>query len=228
MREEIKKIADFVLEYLRETGKDKSNDVWGPKYRWEHTLRVASWAWRLALEENADVEKCVVAALFHDISHFVSEDYRKHGIRSADVAKDFLLREDRPEDFVEDVAYAIRSHVGEHHPRTVEAKILQDADTIDRFGYFRILLFGKTAELSSLERLKQKAQSTLEYIRKVESGDFARMWTKTGERKLKELVSINKKIHNGILEELDNTEKPEIYFKQQFKSNSTTKRRHET
>ena len=92
MKRQIQKIADFVRDYLMETGKKETNDVWGPKYRWEHTLRVTYWAWRLALEEKADPEKCVIAALFHDVSHFVTDDYRKHGVRSAEIARDFMVK----------------------------------------------------------------------------------------------------------------------------------------
>ena len=205
MRNKIEQVSQFVHDYLMETGKEHLSETWGPKYRWEHTLRVAQWAQQLAVEEKADVEKCVIAALLHDVSHFVSGDYRKHGIRSAEIARDFLKKKGFPRDFIEDVAYAVESHVGEHHPRTVEAKILQDADTLDRFGFIRILLFGKTAELADLKKLMERVQSFLDYLGKVERGDFGQMWTKTGEDKLRELVNTNKTIYNGVLEELRNT-----------------------
>lgn len=64
----VRKIADFVHQYLMETGKNELDSVWGPKYRWEHTLRVAHWAWQFAVEEKADIEKCVITALLHDVS----------------------------------------------------------------------------------------------------------------------------------------------------------------
>jgi HD superfamily phosphodiesterase len=212
MKEGIGKIAGFVHDYLMETGKNEIDSVWGPKYRWEHTLRVTHWAWRLAIDEKADPEKCMIAALFHDVSHFVSEDYHKHGIRSAEMAKDFMLKAGFPKDFVEEIAYAIQSHVGEFNPKTIESKILQDADTLDRFGYVRILLFAKTAELSEFSNLRKKAQSSLQYIKRLENGEFGPMWTKTGEEKLKELVIVNKAFLNGLLMELDNTRYPEEYL----------------
>jgi len=212
MKEEIKKIADFVHEYLLETGKNKLDSVWGPEYRWEHTLRVAYLAWFLAVEERVAVEKCVISALLHDVSHFVSKDYHKHGVRSAEIAEGLLLKEGYRKDSLEDVVYAVRSHVGEHNPKTIEAKILQDADTLDRFGYFRILLFGKTAELSNLEKLKEEVRSFLEYLSKAESGDFGQMWTKAGQRKMQELINVNKTILEGVLEELKNTKTPETYL----------------
>ena len=124
MQERIRQVSGFVHDCLMETGKGHENEPWGPKYRWEHTLRVAHWAKLLAVEEGASVEKSIIAALLHDASHFVSEDYRKHGIKSAEIAREYLLREGYSGDFVEDVVYAIESHVGEANPRTVMAKIL--------------------------------------------------------------------------------------------------------
>lgn len=206
------KIAGYVYEFLMETGNKQMENPWGPAYRWEHTLRVTYWARRLAVEEGADHEKCVIAALFHDISHFVAEDYRQHGVKSAEIAEEFLLKENYSKNFVQDIVYAIKSHVGEFSPKTIEAKILQDADTIDRFGYFRILLFGKTAELHNPASLREKIQSSIGYVKKVEKGDFGAMWTRTGKTKLKELMNINRTILSGLLEELENTKAPNTYF----------------
>jgi len=194
-----------------ETGKDHENEPWGPKYRWEHTLRVAHWAWILAKEEKADVEKNVIAALFHDVSHFVSENYRKHGDKSAEIARDFMLKAGFPKDFAQDVSYAVNCHVGERNPASVQAKILQDADTLDRFGHFRILLFGKTADLSNLEKVKTEIQSFLEYLEKVDHGEFGPMWTKTGKEKGEEFINVYKAVYGEILSEIENTKTPETY-----------------
>lgn len=211
MQERIKRISQYVHYFLMETGKDHHDDPWGPKYRWEHTLRVTHWAWILAREEKADVEKNVIAALFHDVSHFVSEDYRKHGEKSAEIAMDFMLKAGFSKDFAEDVSYAVRSHVGETNPKTVEAKILQDADTLDRLGHFRILLFGKTADLSNLEKVKAEIQSFLEYLAKTERGEFGPMWTKTGKEKIEQFINLYKAVYGEILSEIENTKTPETY-----------------
>jgi uncharacterized protein len=211
MQERIKEISQFVHNYLMETGKDHYEEPWGPKYRWEHTLRVVHWASVLAKEEKADVERNVIAALFHDVSHFVSEDYRKHGERSAEIAMDFMLKAGFPKDFAQDVSYAVSSHVGEKNPKTIEAKILQDADTLDRFGHFRILLFGKTAELSNLEKVKTEIQSFLEYLAKIERGEFGPMWTKTGKEKIEQFITLHKAVYGEILSEIENTKSPETY-----------------
>lgn len=67
-----------------------------------------------------------------------------------------MLRVGFAEDFAEEVSYAVKSHVGERSPKTVQAKILVDADTLDRFGHSRILFFGKTSDLSNLEKVKSE------------------------------------------------------------------------
>lgn len=211
MNENIVRIADFVRGYLLKTGSKDLENASGPNYRWEHTQRVACWALRLATEERANAGECVIAALFHDVSHFVCEDYRKHGTKSAEIARDFLQKNAYDKDFVEKVAYAVETHVAEPNPKTLEAKILQDADTLDRFGYFRILLLGKKAEVSNLENLRKEVNSSLAHLNKLERGEFGPMWTNTGKAKLKELIDLNKTFLKGVLEELQNTKTPTIF-----------------
>lgn len=150
--------------------------------------------------------------MFYDISHFVSEDYGKHGVRSAEIARDFLAKEGYSKDFIEDVAYAVQSHVGEFNPRTIEAKILQDADTLDRFGYIRIMLFGKTTEPFNPENVSRRAHSSLDYLKRLEKGEFGSMWTKTGERELNELINVNKIILHGVIQEQEHTRSLQEYL----------------
>jgi 5'-deoxynucleotidase YfbR-like HD superfamily hydrolase len=210
MDKEIGEIAGFVHGYLVETGKEDLQSVAGPEYRWEHTLRVAQWAAKLAIEEKADVKTCVVAALFHDVSHFVSEHYRKHGIKSGEIARGFLSKKGYLKSFVDNVVYVVECHVSEPNPKTAEAKILQDSDTLDRFGYVRILQFGKTAELSNLKNLEQKICQSLAYLDRLEKGEYGPMWTKTGEAKLKVLLDLNRTVQKGVLEELRSTQIPDV------------------
>jgi len=110
-----------------------------------------------------------------------------------------------PDELLKDVCYAIESHVGEHDPKTKTAKILQDADTLDRFGYFRILLFGKTSDLSDLESLKEEIHSFLEYLERLERGDFGSVWTRTAEARVAQYVSTYRTVYNGVLEEIEST-----------------------
>ncbi len=208
MKERVEKVSHFVHEYLLKTGNQSAGEPWGPEYRWGHTLRVTYWAWLLAVEENADIEECVTASLFHDVSHFDCDDYRNHGIRSAEIAEDYLAREGYPGGFVKAVTYAVKSHVGEKNPQTMEAKILQDADTLDRFGYIRLLQFGNRADVVHTEKLCEDVESFKNYLEKVEKGDYGRMWTETGNSKVKDLIRLYKIILTGVLQEIENTNLP--------------------
>lgn len=205
MKERLEKASDFVHEYLLETGTQHCGEPWGPEYRWEHTLRVTYWARLLAAEEGADAETCITASLFHDVSHFDCDDYRSHGERSAEIAEEYLAREGYQKEFIRAVTYAVKSHVGEKDPQTLEAKILQDADTLDRFGYIRILQFGKGTDLVPLEKLQEDVVSFKEYIEKIEKGDYGRMWTKIGNREVETLIRLYKTILTGVLQEIENT-----------------------
>jgi hypothetical protein len=69
---------------------------------------------------------------------------------------------------------------------------------------------GKTAELSNLENLRQKLNSALTYLGKLENGDFGPMWTRTGDKELKRLIVLNREIQKGVIEELKNTSLPEV------------------
>lgn len=123
-----------------------------------------------------------------------------------------MLNAGFPKDFVEDVSYAVKSHVGERSPKTVHAKILQDADTLDRLGHFRILLFGKTVNLSNLETVKTEIQSFLEYLGKAEGGEFGPLWTMTGKEKVQEFIGVYRVVYGEILSEIQNTQTPETYI----------------
>ena len=52
----------------------------------------------------------------------------------------------------------------------------------------------------------------LEYLNKIDKGNFGSTWTRKGAQKLKELIHVNRTIEKGVLEELENTEDPEPYF----------------
>lgn len=203
-----KKISQFVHDYLLKTGEPHAGEPLGPEYRWEHTLRVAYWAFQLATEEKADTDVCVTAALFHDVSHFACDDYRNHGIKSAEIAREYLTKEGYSNQFIKNVEYAVKSHVGEKNPQSREAKVLQDADTLDRFGYIRMLLFGKRVD-TSLENLDTEVTSFLAYIQKVERGDYGLMWTKTGAKEVETLIHLYKVMLQGVLQEIRTTLPPE-------------------
>ncbi|MEO2151318.1 MAG: HD domain-containing protein, partial [Thermococcus sp.] len=89
-------------------------------------------------EEGADLEVLALASLLHDIARPL-EDAGKvedHAVEGAKIARRFLLSIGCPEEKVEAVAHAIEAHRFSRgpEPRTLEAKILSDADKLDAIG----------------------------------------------------------------------------------------------
>jgi putative nucleotidyltransferase with HDIG domain len=145
----MQKLSEFVRTYLVESyqkrsDKDKSNlnrYLSNSEYRWKHTLRVAQFGKVIAENEFADVELVVSACLLHDIAWFDTnaDNCREHGRIGAEKAKPILESLGYNQEQMETICYAISTHVDEDNPDTLEAKILSDADNVDRFGPYRIL-----------------------------------------------------------------------------------------
>jgi putative nucleotidyltransferase with HDIG domain len=145
----IQKIAGFARAYLDESYHKRSKEdkahldryLFGVNYRWQHTLRVAQFGKVIAENEGADVELVVAACLLHDIAWFdtTAENSREHGRIGAEKARAFLESLGYNQKKTKNICYSIASHVDEDNPTTHEARIVSDADNVDRFGPYRIL-----------------------------------------------------------------------------------------
>ena len=101
----------------------------------EHVLRVAAVAERIALAEGANLEIVRTAALLHDVGRADEERTgESHAEIGARRAREILAG--RPTDFVEAVAEAIANHRfrGNGRPASLEARVLFDADKLDAIG----------------------------------------------------------------------------------------------
>ncbi len=107
-----------------------------PVHGFSHVLRVYRLCERIGMAENANLEILRAAALLHDVEGDV--DVReKHHLAAADFAKKTLRKEGWTEGEVEAVLHCIRAHRfrnQDEKPRTLEAKVLFDADKIDAIG----------------------------------------------------------------------------------------------
>jgi uncharacterized protein len=108
-------------------------------HAWDHTRRVARLCERIGPTEGADMEVLGVAALLHDIGRSVQDASggavchaergelmarpMVSGLRMSDLRKGNIL-------------HCIRAHRfrGDQTPRTVEARVLFDADKLDAIG----------------------------------------------------------------------------------------------
>ena len=122
----------------------------------DHVLRVLTLAERLARMEGADLTTVRTAALLHDISRpsdgsttLESDAVRDHALLAAQEAQRILAGLDSA--FVEQVTHAIAAHRFRNsiEPRTIEAKVLFDADKLDAIGAVgvaRAFAFGATLQ----------------------------------------------------------------------------------
>jgi len=123
----MKKIAESFFEAARGS------------HGWDHTLRVYHLCERMGPEENADMAVLCIAALLHDIGRGEQDDSRGrlcHAEVGAELARSILADLHLEADRKENILHCIRTHRfrGDQVPRTMEAKILFDADKLDAIG----------------------------------------------------------------------------------------------
>lgn len=103
-----------------------------------HLGRVVATATRLAEEEGARMDVVFPAAWLHDCVHVAkdSPDRPRASQMAAGHARRFLEAAGYPADCLPHIAHAIEAHSYSAGivPRTVEAKIVQDADRLDALG----------------------------------------------------------------------------------------------
>lgn len=106
----------------------------------EHVMRVYNLAIKLAEKIEVDLDIIKIAVLLHDIGSAKerkdSSGKTDHAVESAKLAKPFLIKLGLSKDRVEHVLSCIVSHRyrSEQKPKTLEAKIVFDADKLETVG----------------------------------------------------------------------------------------------
>ena len=113
---------------------------------WEHVQRVYQLALHIAQQEGADPFIVGVAALLHDLGRLTHDETRHHADLSVIHARDLLTRYQVPPDKQEAILHAIDAHSFSKglQPRTLEARIVRDADRLDSLGAIGILRWAIT------------------------------------------------------------------------------------
>jgi len=108
---------------------------------WEHIKRVYQLALRIAEQENADAFIVGMAASMHDIGHLSSDTSLHHADLSMSMAGELLVAYDISAETREAILHAIAAHSFSLgiKPRTLEAKVVRDADRLDSLGAIGIL-----------------------------------------------------------------------------------------
>jgi uncharacterized protein len=106
----------------------------------DHVMRVHALCLKLSEGESVDLEVLEAAALLHDIATVGeqkdSSGKTDHAIEGAKVAEKFLKSIDFPKEKINHVSDCIVSHRfrSDNRPKTLEAKILFDADKLETIG----------------------------------------------------------------------------------------------
>jgi uncharacterized protein len=108
-------------------------------HNWDHTERVYKLCMHIGSIEGADLEVLAMASFLHDIGR-ATQDRSKgkicHAEVGAKIASEVLEKFDIPQDKKDNVIHSVLCHRyrNSHEPRTIEAKVLFDADKLDAIG----------------------------------------------------------------------------------------------
>lgn len=126
-KEEFKLIENIMIEEMTDSAHDA-----------EHVYRVLSNALMLSEGENIDVDVLITACLLHDIGRKEQNANSQlcHAQVGAKKAKQLLIGLGKDLEFIEKVTHCILTHRFRKNnmPKTMEAKILFDADKLDVTG----------------------------------------------------------------------------------------------
>ena len=117
-----------------------------PAHGWEHIERVYRLALFVAEQENADAFIVGMSALMHDIGHLSTDTSLHHADLSMSMAGELLLAYDVSYGTREAILHAISTHSFSLgiEARTLEAKVVRDADRLDSLGAIGILRWAIT------------------------------------------------------------------------------------
>lgn len=136
----------------------------------EHTFRVALIAWMIADVEGADVSKVLKTAIIHDVGESRTTDiafmHRDYVTRKGELAEKHMFENT----LLEKEAGALLKEYEER--KTLEAKIVKDADNLDVDIELREL--AKTGDSAALAMIKDHRPAIREY--KLYTKTAKRMW----------------------------------------------------
>jgi putative nucleotidyltransferase with HDIG domain len=211
------KISKFVETHLNDSYQNRSEDdkthlnryLLNDVYRWKHTLRVAQFGKIIAENEAVDVELTVAACLLHDLAWFDTnaDNSREHGRIGAEQARPFLESLGYDQVQIEIICYAVATHVDEENPSSLEAKILSDADNIDRFGPYRILQWC-FADIDDYDRLATRLNERIHRLEKYREQNP--LFTATGQQLFTEQLSLQIRFFKQFVGEKELSVMPRI------------------
>ena len=122
-------ILDKAKVYVENLFKDKLSSVYF-YHNFIHTTSAVNKAEEIIKHSDiseADREKVILAIWFHDVG-FTDCNAEGHEKRSAEIMKEFLQKENYPQEYVDEVYQLILSTEKCYQPKNLSEKIIKDAD----------------------------------------------------------------------------------------------------
>ena len=112
-------------------------------HNWEHAYRDTLNAIVIGEAEGADMSIVLPAITIHDVGFLYGATGKTHGAIGADKLPEFLQDAGikYPAEDIKKMADCIRTHKGSMHkekPGSLEAKVVADADLLEKFGPFGV------------------------------------------------------------------------------------------
>lgn len=210
-RELYYKIEEYMNKCVKETAHDKA-----------HIYRVLNNCLKIAAnEEDVDYDILITAAVLHDIGR--NGKLKKHNEIGAEMAKEFLQTIDFPKNKIDSVFHAILCHSNECFgmQKTLEAKILYDADKLDAVGVMGIsrALIGTGNYNNPMYVTKNgcvdldensEADTFVRYYLRHLAKNYDRFFTETAKKESVKHKRVDEDFFNAFLESVHSDNKTEI------------------
>jgi len=125
-----------VLESLKQEMQLKMSNE--PAHDFDHIMRVYKNAQKICKKEKTHEKLVLCAVLLHDVISYPKTDKRSKlsSFKSSEASKQILKKYNFTEDEIQIISDAIQNHSFSQNktPKTIEGKILQDADRLDAIG----------------------------------------------------------------------------------------------
>jgi len=115
----------------------------------EHVVRVYDWSRELAKNyPNVDLNVLKVGAYWHDTGRkYESKKNDNHNLISGELVEKYLLKKKAPKEFISKVKEVVVNHSFSFASKTIEGKIVHDAD--------KLAFFSDHAIIDSYESMKE-------------------------------------------------------------------------
>ncbi|GAI71514.1 unnamed protein product [marine sediment metagenome] len=170
----------------------------------KHVGRVLNLCVQIGTALNANLLIIKIAALLHDVGriHEKKNDAKNHAEISAEMAKEFFHKTNFniTIDDIENIIHSIRAHSFSNNvkPKTLEAKILSDADKLDALGaigLYRTIIYSFKLKNGGIEKVINHLENK---ILKLKDGLYLEVSKQIAEERSKIIIDFYDKIREEI------------------------------